>query len=624
VRRALRRVTATLGEAQRIEDALRESERRFRTLADASFEGIMIHERGTIHEVSRRFLEVFGYAEAGELVGKDAFSTLLSPESNAPLRTGAPDGVREGVEVVAVRKDGSTFPGETQSRGIEQQDRALRVVAMRDITERKRAESERRRLEERLAQALRLESIGRLAAGVAHDFNNLLTCVMSNTTIAARRLPAGDPSAELLEEVVQASMKAAQLTRQLLSVGRQEIVRPLRLDPNRVIQDMKPMLARMVGASPEASPGEFVRISVSDTGHGMPREVLDRIFEPFFTTKGPSHGTGLGLASVHGIVTQNRGFVRVESEAASAPAFWSTCNGPRIDRLAPVMPITDPISHTARLTAAARARESRRPDRLFDDPLAEALAGKDGFAQMDRLEAAARPAGSTGPSENPYIAIRTRFFDEFLGRAAAGPDARQIVLVAAGLDTRAFRLDWPPGTRLFELDRPQVLEAKQERLDQLGARSRCDRRTVGADLAASWEGALTGAGFDRGAGSVWLIEGLLPYLDEPSARGVFTQSASLAAPGSSLAADLVGRSLLESRWTRAYLEALERENAPWKFGTDQPEAFLAAAGWSATALRPGEEGASYGRWLYPVLPRETPGVPNSYLVTAIRAATPPP
>jgi PAS domain S-box-containing protein len=380
VRRALRQATASLADAHRAEEAVRDSERRFRTLADASFEGIMIHEGGIIREANRRFAEAFGYADPGELIGKDRFRTLLSQESITLLDKNAAAEAHGGVEVVGVRRDGSTFPGETQCREIEYEGRVLRVVTLRDITERKRAESDRAKLEEQLARALRLESVGRLAGGVAHDFNNLLTCVMFNTSIVLRRLPRGDPSWAVLAEVVQASEKAAQLTRQLLEIGRQEIARPVRLNPNDAIEAIQAMLARMVGekvrleavlASPlpavvidpgqlerilvnlcvnardampdggqievrteqarlteeearafvDASPGEFVRISVSDTGTGMPKDVLDRIFEPFFTTKEPGRGTGLGLASVHGIVKQNRGFLQVDSEVGVGTRF---------------------------------------------------------------------------------------------------------------------------------------------------------------------------------------------------------------------------------------------------------------------------------------------------------------
>ncbi|MEP6653410.1 MAG: ATP-binding protein, partial [Myxococcales bacterium] len=326
------------------------------------------------------FAELFGYANRDELLGKNGFLDLLSAESMSALRSPPEAAAPGSVEVVGVRKDGSRFPGETQAREIEFQGRASRVVAMRDVTERKRAEHERETLEQKLAQAQRLESVGRLAAGVAHDFNNLLTCVMGNASLMKQMLPPGDPSLELVDEVAEAADKAGQLTRQLLAVGRQEHAQPIKLDPNRVIDGIRAMLARVVGervrlevvrASPlpavlidpgqlerilvnlcvnardampnggrleirtdvarptdetvrglgEAPAVDFVRIVVSDSGTGMPKEVLDRIFEPFFTTKKPDKGTGLGLASVHGIVTQNRGFVRVESEVGVGTRF---------------------------------------------------------------------------------------------------------------------------------------------------------------------------------------------------------------------------------------------------------------------------------------------------------------
>ncbi len=238
---------------------------------------------------------------------------------------------------------------------------------------------------------------------------------------------------------------------------------------------------------------------------------------------------------------------------------------------------------------------------------------------MDRLEIAARPPGATGSSENPYIAMRTRFFDDFLAAAVAESQARQIVLVAAGLNSRAFRLDWPDGTRFFELDRAEVLRAKQEVLDGLPTAPRCDRRVVEVDLLAEWGGALVAAGFDVAAPSVWSIEGLLPYLEEAAAAAVVEQSARIAAPGARLGADMVGRSMLESPWTQSYLEALAHEKSPWLFGSDEPEAFFGARGWTATALRPGDPAVSYGRWPYPMLPRGLRGNPQSFLVTATRA-----
>jgi methyltransferase (TIGR00027 family) len=274
---------------------------------------------------------------------------------------------------------------------------------------------------------------------------------------------------------------------------------------------------------------------------------------------------------------------------------------------------SDPVSRTARLTAAARARESKRPDRLFEDPWAEALAGRDGVAFMERLEAAGRAPGAPGSSENPYIAIRTRFFDDFL-RAATGGDGgvRQVVILAAGLDTRAFRLAWPPGVRVFELDRLDVLEAKNRLLAHGAApervNPRCDRRAIGVDLATEpWDEALTAAGLAVGQPSAWLVEGLFAYLDEPAARAVLQRAAALAAPRSLLGADVISRTYFTSPWTRGALEALEREHAPWRFGTDDPEGFFAAAGWTATVLRPGDAGRGFRALAVPGLPARAPG-----------------
>ncbi len=152
----------------------------------------------------------------------------------------------------------------------------------------------------------------------------------------------------------------------------------------------------------------------------------------------------------------------------------------------------DPVAQTSRWMAAARARESERPDRLFDDPLAATLAGTEGFFWLDRME----PTGGFG-GPALYVVVHTRFFDDFLLYACWGAGVRQIVLMAAGMDARAFRLDWPAGTRLYELDRPQVLAAKDDVLARVGAQPACERRTVGADLGRpscrrrSWRPATT-------------------------------------------------------------------------------------------------------------------------------------
>jgi len=150
-------------------------------------------------------------------------------------------------------------------------------------------------------------------------------------------------------------------------------------------------------------------------------------------------------------------------------------------------PMTSSIEATARWTAAVRAAETTREGRLFEDPWAAALAGPDGAAWF-----AGRPPGSTPP-----IAIRTRFFDDWLHAVAIEGGIRQVVLLAAGLDTRAYRLPWAAATTVFELDRPVVLAEKERTLDAAGAAPACDRRVVRADLAADWAAELLAAGLDR-------------------------------------------------------------------------------------------------------------------------------
>jgi methyltransferase (TIGR00027 family) len=153
-----------------------------------------------------------------------------------------------------------------------------------------------------------------------------------------------------------------------------------------------------------------------------------------------------------------------------------------------------PLAATAEWIAAVRASETRRPDRLLDDPWAAALAGPEGEQWF-----AAR-AGSPALTD---MIIRARFFDNFLQRVTGTGGVRQVVLLAAGLDTRGYRLSWPDWVQVFELDQPGVLDRKQHILDGAGAEPRCARRAVGADLTGRWTTALLDAGFDARALSGW-------------------------------------------------------------------------------------------------------------------------
>lgn len=275
---------------------------------------------------------------------------------------------------------------------------------------------------------------------------------------------------------------------------------------------------------------------------------------------------------------------------------------------------------TSRWMAAARARESRRPDRLFDDPLSSTLSGSKGFAWLDMMDLAAAPLG---PGPSLYSVVRTRFFDEFLSSALREFEAPQVVLLAAGMDARAFRLQWPPGTRVYEIDLPEVLSVKEDLLAHAGASTETlayKRLPVGADLARkAWPRALAETGHNAEKPTVWLAEGILLYLAETEVRALLDATGALSAPGSRLGADLINRDLFLSPSGWPILEAFSWLGSPLRFGTNRPEELLAEYGWTAKAIQPGESGAHYGRWPYPVPPRGISGLPRSFLLTARRA-----
>lgn len=261
---------------------------------------------------------------------------------------------------------------------------------------------------------------------------------------------------------------------------------------------------------------------------------------------------------------------------------------------------------TARWTAGVRARESARSDHLFEDPWAEALTGKEGAEWL-----AQRPEDSTIP-----MAIRTRFFDDFLQDISHRYAIRQVVLMAAGLDTRAFRLNWPSGTCLFELDQPEVLQYKEQVLQAAGAHPACQRYLIEADLTSPWQEKLMGGGFDPQLPSAWLLEGFLFYLPNQSITQVLDGVTSLAASGSWMGFDIINSAMLTSTWTRPWVEMQASQGAPWIGTLDDPQAFLAQRGWQAALTQAGASDANYGRWRLPVLPVMAPELPHNWFVTA--------
>lgn len=269
------------------------------------------------------------------------------------------------------------------------------------------------------------------------------------------------------------------------------------------------------------------------------------------------------------------------------------------------------IESTARWIAAVRAHESRRDDRLFHDPWAAALAGHEG-------EGWYAPRADS-PSVQ-IIAIRVRFFDDFLQHVTMDHGVRQVVLLAAGFDTRAFRLPWPPGTRIFELDRADVLGEKEAVLRATNARPCCERRVIAADLAGPWTDLLMAAGFHRGRPSCWLLEGILFYLPNDTTRHILAAIGGLSAPGSLLAFDVMNRATLTHAWTRQWIEMQDKLGAPFIGTMDDPGEVLGPDGWTTTQVQAGDKEANYGRWPYPPIPLDVPDIPRHWFVTAEKDA----
>lgn len=200
------------------------------------------------------------------------------------------------------------------------------------------------------------------------------------------------------------------------------------------------------------------------------------------------------------------------------------------------------VGATATMVAASRALASRGPDALLDDPLADPLVRAVGLAPFVRIL-----DGEGGFDDDPLlnrkarteqIAVRTRFFDDFF-MSATKNGVRQAVILASGLDTRAYRLPWPAHTTVFEIDQPQVIEFKTNTLADLGAAPRAEHRAVAIDLRDDWPAALRQHGFDVNQPTAWSAEGLLPYLPPEAQDRLFDHITALSAPGSQVATEHV-------------------------------------------------------------------------------------
>ncbi len=368
-------------EARRsLEEKLRASEARMRAIVETAVDGIItIDERGVIESFNPAAERLFGY-QAAEVVGQAVSRLMPSPYGDEHgsylaryLRTGERRVIGIGRWVTGLRKDGTEFPLELAVAQFEVGGRRAFAGIARDL-------SERRRLEEQFRQSQKMEAVGRLAGGVAHDFNNLLGVIAGYSEMASRQLAEDHPTRARIAEVTKAAEHAAGLTRQLLAFSRRQVLAPKILDLNALLEDLERMLQRLIGEDVELvvrpgaglgavrvdpgqigqvvlnlavnardamprggqltietaeadageftaaaawriEPGRYVRLRVCDTGSGMEEATLARVFEPFFTTKPAGKGTGLGLATVYGIVKQSGGHVFVESALGRGTQF---------------------------------------------------------------------------------------------------------------------------------------------------------------------------------------------------------------------------------------------------------------------------------------------------------------
>ncbi|MEV6241476.1 SAM-dependent methyltransferase [Lentzea sp. NPDC051838] len=240
------------------------------------------------------------------------------------------------------------------------------------------------------------------------------------------------------------------------------------------------------------------------------------------------------------------------------------------------------VSRTALWVASMRATEASRPDRLHDDPLAAAV-----VASAMASEQSIPPAP---PGAAEFMAVRTRFYDDFLG---SGP--LQVVVLAAGLDARAFRLPWPSGTRLFELDLPELLAYKASLIDSVGLEAGCSRVVVPIDLRDDWATALVAAGFSSSSPTAWIAEGLLQYLSEPDKKRLLDTISGLSAPGSRFAFDHMDTSADDRESVADALDRIRSMGAEFVATVSDPAGWLTAHGWSVAVDRVPALAVEYGR-----------------------------
>src|SRR5438128_587086 len=357
-------------ERKRTEEQLHESERKYRLLFETNPEPMFVYDFETLRILAVNGAAVARYGHTESEFLQLTLRDICPPEEQGRLDeelARRPDDAAVRAGVRHWTKQGQRFDVDLVARPLEFANRHARLVLARDV-------SAQRQLEEQLRQSQKMEAVGQLAGGIAHDFNNLLTAILGSTQLLLHNTPPGDARREDAEEIRHAGLRAAELTRQLLAFSRRQVLAPKVLDVNAVVANMDRMLRRLLGEDVElatsrdpaagtvnADPGQleqvllnlavnardampgggrlsigttrvtlreehverrhrmpagdYVCLAVADTGVGMDATTQAHLFEPFFTTKEVGKGTGLGLATVYGIVKQSGGYIWVYSEA---------------------------------------------------------------------------------------------------------------------------------------------------------------------------------------------------------------------------------------------------------------------------------------------------------------------
>jgi PAS domain S-box-containing protein len=367
------KITRDISERRRAEQAISDAGMRVNTVVQTAVDGVIwIEADGRIQMFNPACEKLFGYS-AEEVSGQNVKMLMPAPyreEHDRYLdnfhRTGQKKIIGIGREVVGRRKDGSTFPMDLSVGEAKQDGKSIFVGIIHDLTERKRTE-------EQLVQAQKMEMVGQLSGGIAHDFNNLLTVIVGNAEFLSEQLKPRQDLQQLADDIGRAGDRGAELTQRLLAFSRRQILRPIEIDCNKLLDGVHKMLRRtlredieintsfdpdlalayadpaqlesailnlavnaqdaMVAGGrltvttanaslddhyqslhPEVMPGEYIMVAVTDDGEGMPKNVIERVFEPFFTTKEVGKGSGLGLSMVYGFVKQSSGHVSIYSE----------------------------------------------------------------------------------------------------------------------------------------------------------------------------------------------------------------------------------------------------------------------------------------------------------------------